>query len=86
MEDGEEVVQVRGHGLPCVEEGEVPYSLEQENLSDREAVVVLHVHPMVALLLGEEVELLCAVKDHLVLVVPCGEDGLQVAAALQDVS
>ena len=76
MEDGEEVVQVRGRGLPCVE-GEVAYSLEQENLLDHEVVVVVRVHPTVALLLGEGVELLCAVKDLPVLAVPCGEDGLQ---------
>ena len=46
-EDGEEVVQVRGHGLPCVE-GEVAYSSEGGNLLDRE-VAVDHVHPMAAL-------------------------------------
>ena len=50
---------MREHGLPCVE-GEVAYSLEGGNPLDHEAVVG-HAHPMVALLLVEEAELLGAV-------------------------
>ena len=64
-EDGEEeVVRVRGRGLPCVE-GEVAYSSEGGNPLDHEAVVD-HVRPMAALPLllhplGEEGALFDAV-------------------------
>ena len=55
-DDGEKVVQVKGHGLPCVE-GEVAYSSEGGNPLDH-AVVVDHARPMAApQLLGEGAEL-----------------------------
>ena len=63
-EDGEEVVRVRGRGLPCVE-GEVAYSSEGGNPLDHEAAVD-HVRPTAALPLllhplGEEGALFDAV-------------------------